>query len=41
LFYDLIVWFTFVAVPGGNRTLFCCVFWLHYSVWSTIAQNFR
>ena len=30
-----------VAVPGRNRTLFCCVFRSHYHVRSTLVQNFR
>ena len=31
----------YVAVPGRNRTLFCCVFPLYYRVRSAIAQYFR
>ena len=31
----------YVAVPGGNQTLFCCVFQLHYHVGSALVQNFR
>ena len=33
--------FTYVAVPGRNRTLFRCIFRLHCCVRSTVAQNFR
>ena len=33
--------FIYVAVLGRNRTLFCCVFWLHYHVQSAVARNFR
>ena len=31
----------YVAVPRRNRTLFHCVFRLHYHVWSAVAQYFR
>ena len=31
----------YVAVPGRNRTLFHCVFQMHYCVRSAVAQNFR
>ena len=30
----------YVAVPGRNRTLFCCIFRSHYCVRSTLAWNF-
>ena len=33
--------YIYVVVPGRNRTLFCCIFRLHYCVQSTQAQNFR
>ena len=33
--------YTYVAVPGRNRTLFQCVFRAHYRVRSAVAQNFR
>ena len=29
---------TYVAVPGRNQTLFCCVFRLHYHIQSAVAQ---
>ena len=38
-----VVWewdYIIVAVPGRNRTLFCCTFWSHYHVWSAVIQNF-
>jgi len=33
--------YNYVAVPGRNRTLFRCVFRLHYCVQSALVQNFR
>ena len=29
----------YVAVPGRNRTLFCCPIWLCYYAWSNVVQN--
>ena len=31
----------YVAVPGRNRTLFCCIFRLRYRVRSAVVQYFR
>ena len=31
----------YVAVPGRNRTLFCCVFRLHYCIRSDLVWNFH
>ena len=31
----------YVAVPGRNRTLFCCIFRSHYCIRSALAWNFR
>ena len=29
------------CISGKNQTLFRCVFWPHYHVWSAVAQHFR
>ena len=31
----------YVAVPGRNRALFCCVFLPHYRIRSAVAQYFH
>ena len=35
------MWDIYMAVPGGNRTLFRCVFRAHYRVRSAVTQYFR
>ena len=39
--YPVLTQLTYVAVPGRNRTLFCCVLPPCYCVQSAVAENFH